>query len=189
MRLSLLLRLAALGLVAALFAVLVYRLVHGSGSGVAQAAKAHREPKVPDVRVHVISAGAGLWPRGLRRPAAGDELGFADLHGYPLVINFWASWCDPCRREAPALAAAARAERGRVIFVGVDVNDLGSDASHFLRDHHVPYAVARGSGSVTDRFGVVGLPETFYVDAAGRIKDVTEGQVTAAILARELRSS
>ena len=189
MRLSLVLRVAALGLVAALFAVLVYRLVHGSGSGVAQAAKAHREPQVPDVRVHVISPGVGLWPRGLRRPAAGHELAFADLHGYRIVINFWASWCEPCRREAPVLAAAATAERGRVVFVGVDINDLGSDASRFLRDHHVPYPVTRGSGSVADRFGVVGLPETFYVDAAGRITDVTEGQVTASILQRELRPS
>jgi len=186
MRLATLVRLAALGLVAALLAVLVYRLVRGPGSGIAQAAKAHREPRVPATGFRVLWTGAGAWPSGLTRPTVGTSLRLDQLRGYRLVVNFWASWCEPCKREAPLLAAAATRQRAHVAFIGVDVQDLASDARRFLRRHHVPYMVVRGGDSAVSRFGVVGLPETFYVDRTGRIQDVTEGPVTPSILEHEL---
>jgi thiol-disulfide isomerase/thioredoxin len=181
-------RLAALSLVAALAAVLVYRLVHGSGSGVARAAKAHRQPLVPAMRLRVIWTGTGVWPNGLPRPVVGASLALNKLRGYGVVLNFWSTTCAPCKREAPLLAAAAMRERGSVAFVGVDVEDLTSDAKLFLRQHHVPYVAVRGGDSAISRFGLVGLPETFYVDRRGRILDVTAGQLNEAILQRELET-
>jgi thiol-disulfide isomerase/thioredoxin len=182
---GILFRIAALSLVAALAAVLVYRLVHGSGSGVARAAKAHQQPLVPAMRLRVIWAGSGAWPNGLPRPAVGASLPLNKLRGYGLVLNFWASNCAPCKSEAPVLASAALRERSRLAFVGVDVEDLASDAKHFLRQHHVPYVVVQAGDSAVSQFGLVGLPETFYVDPRGRIQDVTAGPVTEAILHRE----
>jgi thiol-disulfide isomerase/thioredoxin len=187
MRVGLFLRIAALTLVAGLAAVLVYRLVHGSGSGVARAAKAHQEPPLPQVSWSVMWKGSA-WPREVRQPSVGTDLPFSKLRGRPAVINFWSSWCGPCKLEAPILAAAATKNADRVVFIGVDVSDNTSDARHFLSQHHIPYVVVQGDNDALPLFGVVGLPETFYVDSHGRIQDVTAGQVTDEILARELRS-
>jgi cytochrome c biogenesis protein CcmG, thiol:disulfide interchange protein DsbE len=181
------LRLSASLLVLVLFAVLVYRLVNGvSGSSLARAVHAHRSPPAPNVKLSVIWGKTGTWPQRLWASADRGTLWLDELRGYPVVLNFWASWCSPCRREAVVLAAAAEARRGRVVFVGVDINDLTGDARSFLRAHDVPYVAVKSGRSLADRFGLIGLPETFYVDRKGRIRDVTRGELSAAALAREL---
>jgi cytochrome c biogenesis protein CcmG/thiol:disulfide interchange protein DsbE len=185
------LRLSATLLVLALFALLSYRIVHGL-SGARAAAKltraitSHRPPPAPNVQLSVIWPQAGTWPQPLRASAQWGTLRLADLRGYPIVLNFWASWCSPCQREAGLLASAAKAQRGRVVFVGVDVNDLTGDARDFLRAHHVPYVAVHSGRSIANRFGLIGLPETFYVDRRGRIQDVTRGELSAAVLQRAL---
>jgi thiol-disulfide isomerase/thioredoxin len=185
-------RLSATLLVLVLFVLLTYRIVHGlsgtrSASRLTHAIKAHRSPPAPNVRLAVIWPQAETWPQRLRTSAQRGSLRLGDLRGYPVVLNFWASWCSPCQREAALLASAAKARRGRVVFVGVDVNDLTGDARHFLRVHHVPYVVVHSKSSITSRFGLIGLPETFYVDRRGRIQDVTRGELSAAMLQQALR--
>jgi thiol-disulfide isomerase/thioredoxin len=180
-------RLSALLLVLVLFAVLVYRIVDGvSGAGFTRAVNAHRSPAAPNVKLSVIWAQAGTWPQRLRASVDRGTLWLSDLRGYPVVLNFWASWCGPCQREAAVLVSAAEARRGRVVFVGVDVNDLTGDARRFLRAHDVPYVAVHSGRSIADRFGLIGLPETFYVDRRGRIRDVTRGELSAATLDRAL---
>jgi cytochrome c biogenesis protein CcmG/thiol:disulfide interchange protein DsbE len=185
------LRLSATLLVLALFALLSYRIVHGL-SGARAAAKltgaitSHRSPPAPNVRLSVIWLQAGTWPQPLRASAQRGTLRLADLRGYPVVLNFWASWCSPCQREAALLASAAEERRGHVVFVGVDVNDLTGDARDFLRAHHVPYVAVHSGPSIANRFGLIGLPETFYVDRRGRIQDVTRGELSASALQRAL---
>jgi cytochrome c biogenesis protein CcmG/thiol:disulfide interchange protein DsbE len=99
------------------------------------------------------------------------------------VINFWASWCIPCRHEAPLLVASARAHAGDVAFLGVDVQDLKSDARGFLRKYHVNYVSVRdGPGGTYDDYGLTGLPETYYVDARGRLIGHYAGEVSRAQL-------
>jgi cytochrome c biogenesis protein CcmG/thiol:disulfide interchange protein DsbE len=107
----------------------------------------------------------------------------AELLGRPVVVNFWASWCVPCRREAPLLDAAWRRHRSEVVFVGVNVRDLRDDARAFLREFAVPYM------SVPDRddegygaYGLTGVPETYYLDASGRIVAHTPGAITSETL-------
>ena len=72
------------------------------------------------------------------------------------------------------------------MFVGVDVHDLTGDARHFLAANGVPYVAVQAGGSTVDRFGLIGLPETFYVDRLGRIQNVTRGQVSATTLRQAL---
>lgn len=180
-------RLSASLLVLILFAVLVYRFANGmSGSSLARAVDAHRSPTAPNVKLSVIWGRTGTWPQRLRASVDRGTLWLDDLRGYPVVLNFWASWCSPCQREAVVLSSAAQARRGRVVFVGVDVNDLTGDARSFLRSHDVPYVAVKSGRSLANRFGLIGLPETFYVDRSGRIRDVTRGELSAAALAREL---
>jgi cytochrome c biogenesis protein CcmG, thiol:disulfide interchange protein DsbE len=111
----------------------------------------------------------------------------ADLRGHPVVLNFFASWCDPCRREAVMLAAAARRARMRVVFLGVDVNDYAPDARRFLRLHGVPYGAVRSASSTIKAFGLIGLPETFYLDRDGGVVAVTRGALTSSDLAHAVR--
>jgi cytochrome c biogenesis protein CcmG/thiol:disulfide interchange protein DsbE len=180
-------RAAALLGVVILFALLAYRIARGNpGAGLISAVRAHRAPAAPNVRLAVIWPHSETWPSSLRATAGRGSLSLASLRGYPVVLNFWASWCTPCEREAAMLASAARSERGRVVFVAVDVNDFASDARRFLGAHRVPYVAVRSSSAVAARFGVVGLPETFYVDRRGRIRAFTRGQVSAATLQRQI---
>ena len=181
-----LLRTSAVLVVCGLFATLVYRLVHDPGAGLARAVEAHRTPPAPNLRLAVIWPHAQTWPRALRPVAARKTLWLSDLRGYHVVVNFWASWCSPCNSEAGLLAAAAHAQHQRVVFVGIDVNDFTSDARRFLRDHHVPYVAVHAESSVAQRFGLIGLPETFYVDRSGRIQDVTRGELSTSTLEGEL---
>jgi cytochrome c biogenesis protein CcmG/thiol:disulfide interchange protein DsbE len=181
------LRGAALVGVLALFAALVYRIAAGNpGAGLVRAIGAERAPAAPDVSFKVIWPHPDTWPADLRVAAGKRTLSLRALRGYPVVLNFWASWCSPCSREAGLLAAAAKAQRGRVVFLAVDVNDFTSDARRFLGSHRVPFVAVRSGSSISERFGLVGLPETFYVDRLGRIRGMTRGQVSAATLRRQI---
>jgi cytochrome c biogenesis protein CcmG, thiol:disulfide interchange protein DsbE len=178
--------LALLG-VAALFAVLVYRVAGGNpGARLVRAVAAHRAPAAPDMKLTVIWKRSETWPPRLRRALRHGTLSLQSLRGYPVVLNFWASWCTPCEREAELLASAAQAQRGRVVFLAVDVHDYSGDARRFLRAHRVPFVAVRSGASAIGRFGLVGLPETFYIDRRGRITGMTRGQLSTASFRQQL---
>jgi cytochrome c biogenesis protein CcmG, thiol:disulfide interchange protein DsbE len=180
-------RLAALVAVAALFAALVYRLAQPDrGAALTRAVRTHRAPAVPDLSFRLLWRDASTWPTGLRPLAARNTISIRDLRGYPVVVNFWSSWCDACKREASVLASAAKARHGEVAFLAVDVNDHAADATRFLRGHHVPYVAVRSGSAAIERFGLIGLPETFYVDRNGRIRNLTRGELSASSLERAL---
>ncbi|HJS93355.1 MAG TPA: TlpA disulfide reductase family protein, partial [Solirubrobacteraceae bacterium] len=104
------------------------------------------------------------------------------LRGYPIVVNFWGSWCSPCRAEFGLLATAAAEYGRRVAFLGADVNDDPSDARAFLAQHSVAYpsyqfAANRATAIVPQ--GLLGTPTTIFIDRAGRIAAVHTGQYDA----------
>lgn len=89
-----------------------------------------------------------------------------DLEGHPVVINFWASWCIPCREEAPLFERTWKNYRDDgVIFLGVNIKDAEADARAFVKEFGITYPVVRDlDQTLTKDFGVKGLPETFFVD-------------------------
>ena len=101
----------------------------------------------------------------------GNVVRLNDFRGRPVVINFWASWCPPCRTEAPALDKVARAEQaaGRAIFLGVDVRDQEESARRFLADFSVTYPTGPDSGNVEASYQGIGVPFTVFVAADGTI--------------------
>lgn len=89
-----------------------------------------------------------------------------ELKGKPVVLNFWASWCAPCREEAPLLERTWREYRkDGVVFVGVNIRDSLTDARRFVKEFDITYPVVRDeSQKLADDLGVFGLPETFFLD-------------------------
>ena len=140
----------ALAALAGLLGLLVWRLTHQA-----------KPPKI----------GGPAPAFSLRRLDTSGTLALASLRGKPVVLNFWASWCVPCKGEAKMLEDAWRQYRSQgVVFVGIDWHDVKSDARRFLDHHGVTYpTVLDGSGSITDRYGVVGVPETYFIDRRGRL--------------------
>lgn len=171
---------AALIFVGGLLGLLVYRVIESSrGSNLVAAIRAHKKPVAPDFHHKVIWPHFENWPRALQTLSTRETLSPRDLQGHPVVMNFWASWCIPCKREAPRLNASAASHRGQVAFLGVDINDFSTDAVRFLRRHHVNYVSVRARGTSTyEDYGLTGLPETYFLDARGRIVSHTTGEIT-----------
>lgn len=118
----------------------------------------------------------------------GGRLSLDDLRGKPVVLNFWASWCAPCRDEAPELARVARKVRD-VTFVGMNILDGRDEALAYTRRYDVPYRSVRDVRAViAKRFGVTGAPETVFIDARGDIVGTFIGAFTGQLegLVRDL---
>jgi cytochrome c biogenesis protein CcmG, thiol:disulfide interchange protein DsbE len=182
-------QLAGLALVLALFGLLVWTVARGSpGAGLVAAVKRGDTPRAPEFELPVIWSGSGVWPRAVRPALADRRVQLAELRGTPVVLNFWASWCGPCKEEAPFLAASAREHRREVAFLGLDIQDFESDAREFLRELAVPYPSVREKGDRVYRaYGLTGVPETYYLDGAGRIVAHSPGALSRAELEQNVR--
>lgn len=100
--------------------------------------------------------------------------------GRPVIMNFWASWCDACKDEAPALAQVARSHQGQAVVIGVNSQDLPGDARAFADNYGLDFPLPRdGDGDVYRRWGLTGMPETFVLDARGRVVRHFPYQITA----------
>jgi cytochrome c biogenesis protein CcmG/thiol:disulfide interchange protein DsbE len=109
-----------------------------------------------------------------------------DLAGRPLVVNFWASWCTPCRKEMPVLQAVSQQLRGRVDFLGVDYLDQAGAARRLAAETGVTYRLAADPrGRAGAKLGITGLPTTLFIDAGG----VLAGRRVGELDARRLREA
>jgi len=106
-----------------------------------------------------------------------QRLALRSLRGRPVVLNFWASWCAPCRAETPLLADLSRtyAPRG-IVFVGVNIEDDVPDAREFIGQYHVGYAIVHASDDkLIDAYGLRGLPTTVFIGPDGTVRDEEAG--------------
>ncbi|MDQ3107388.1 MAG: TlpA family protein disulfide reductase [Actinomycetota bacterium] len=114
------------------------------------------------------------------------EVGLGATPGQATVVNFFAAWCEPCKKELPAMQAASEAYPN-VAFLGVDHQDSRLDAIELLDSFGVTYPAGYDPrGDVAARYAVRGLPATVFIDADGRIVDFHQGELSAAELRERL---
>src|SRR2546423_539184 len=114
-----------------------------------------------------------------RRLDGSGRLALSSFGGRVRVVNFWATWCGPCKAETPTLERFWRRYRARgVLFVGVDYNDVSSDALRFARKRGLTYPMVRDpSGAIATRFDVAAVPETFVIGKGGDLVEHFVGSI------------
>jgi cytochrome c biogenesis protein CcmG, thiol:disulfide interchange protein DsbE len=163
---------------AALVALLVFAISsQGSNTTIDAAVEHGSRPLAPD-------AHAALPVLGSSR-----RISLADLRGKVVVLNVFASWCVPCRAEAPILERAERQIAAhKATVVGVTYLDNSSDSAQFVHHEHLTYLVLRDiNGDFVRAFGTTGVPETFVIDRSGRIAAVRRFQVSSRWLQSTLK--
>ena len=124
-------------------------------------------------------------------PVLGEEGEFASLADYRgqwVLANVWASWCNPCRDEAPALERFLRRHGGENFTVlGIDSRDASDEALEFVEEFELSYPSIRdGSGDYAEAFGATGVPESFLIDPDGKVAAVWAGPVTEEDLQQQV---
>jgi cytochrome c biogenesis protein CcmG, thiol:disulfide interchange protein DsbE len=154
--------------VLAVVGLLTYGLVSKGSSGVAQGDPA------PNSR--------------LPRLEGGGDGSLAEYKGRWVLVNFWASWCIPCKQEAPALEKFQRQHGGTNFTVlGIDSRDLSGDGRDFVRRYGLSYPQLRdGDGAAAHDYGTTGVPENFLVDPKGRVRWLLHGPVDEEYLQDEV---
>ena len=163
-------QLLALACVAGLLALLVWQLGH---------------------QQHAPGVGAMAPAFTLNRLEGPGKISLAAYRGKPVVLNFWASWCEPCKGEAAVLERDWTSYRDRgVVFLGVDYHDLASEARRFVSAHALTFTMLQdGSGRVTGSYGISQVPETYVLNRQGRVVLHLAGPITDPGFAVKFRSA
>ena len=165
-------RAVAIAVAVALVALLGYGLATRSADTTIDDALAEgRTVPAPGFRLDVLQRGDARSNRVLDDAVADGRVSLEELRGVPVVLNFWASWCVPCRQESPDLQRLWRRERSRgVVVLGLDMQDVTGDARDFIREFGLTYPMVREGGNATARrYGTTGIPETFFITRRGRV--------------------
>jgi cytochrome c biogenesis protein CcmG, thiol:disulfide interchange protein DsbE len=162
---------AVIGVVVALVALLAYGLASNEPDrGIEEALQQGEREEAPQLELPRLSG-------------TGSE-SLDDYRGQVVVLNFWASWCEPCRDESPLLQRwHERLEKQDATVLGVDAFDEIGRARAFVDEYGLTYPMLRdGAGSTRERFGILGFPETFVIDREGRIAAFSRGPVDAEFM-------
>ena len=139
------------------------------------------------------SSVAASWPATVDALPTMDPTAFHDLiaaqKGHPVLVNIWASWCDPCIAEAPDLIAAHQKYGDTVRFIGVDAQDDRSGATTFIDQHKVSYpSVFDPSNAIAVSYGLFSPPDTLFFDANGNLVKTIPGQISSEDLDANLQA-
>jgi cytochrome c biogenesis protein CcmG/thiol:disulfide interchange protein DsbE len=181
-RTTLVLQAVAIALVASLVGLLAWQVLNKeAGAGLISAVQRGETPTAP--------------PLDLPELEGDGRVTLASFRGQAVVLNFWASWCEPCKEEAPMLEEAWKRHRERgLVVVGVNAQDFENDAKDFVERYGLTYPVVHdGPGSSLGRYGLTGFPETWWIDREGRLVAYAQGEFTQeqldANIERALRRS
>lgn len=124
-----------------------------------------------------------LAPQFTLSSTLGEEMALADYRGQPVVLNFWASWCPPCRAEVPHFQDASLKYNGQAVILGIDQGEPLPIVADFASAFRLSYPLLLDQDSAVNRqYGVAALPTTVFVDANGVVSEVYTGIVNGAVL-------
>lgn len=119
------------------------------------------------------------------------RLALSDLKGKAIVLNFWATWCAPCKEELPLLEQTwnqLQGKRKNVTFLGMDFQESSNDAASFLQHYSITYPILLDmDGAVALKYGITALPQTIFINQHGTVVKRVAGELTAAILSSDLQ--
>jgi peroxiredoxin len=168
--------------VAAVTVVAVRSSDRGDSSGASSTATtgSGRSNRVtPSVQAGVTAEVGGPAPTFVLNTLDGKSVSLAELRGRPVIVNFWASWCNPCRHEFPLLKKTLRKYRlDRLAVVGISYMDIDSDARDFAKQQHSTWPLAVDTHSAAaDAYGVRDMPTTFFISPDGTVADRIFGEL------------
>jgi cytochrome c biogenesis protein CcmG/thiol:disulfide interchange protein DsbE len=176
-RLKIVLQAAAVLVIALLLALLGWQVFRtDKGAALSKQVDANQKPPAPLFTLPELGSD--------------NDVSLASYRGKAVVLNFWASWCGPCKAEAPLLESAWQRYKGKgVVVVGVDAQDFDVDAQRFVDRAGITYPVLRDKhGSTLGHYGVTGFPETWFVDPQGRlVGEHIAGPLTKESLEQNIR--
>ncbi|HKV84260.1 MAG TPA: TlpA disulfide reductase family protein [Ktedonobacterales bacterium] len=158
----------------ALVVVLVSRFQHATSS-------ARKLASVPDPQIGHLAPDFTftLW----NGASPQQQVHLNALRGSPIVVNFWATWCDPCRAEAPILASAFKSYSARgVQFLGVAFQSSPADARAFMAQYNIAYPCGPAPDALASEYGLTGLPVTLVINRSGVVTQKFMGQLQTAPL-------
>jgi cytochrome c biogenesis protein CcmG/thiol:disulfide interchange protein DsbE len=119
-------------------------------------------------------------------------LSLANFQGRPIVLNFWASWCDPCKAEASLLESSwqqMQTQNKDVVFLGIDFEETGRNSLHFLQLYNITYPTVEDvTGSAANKYKIISLPDTIFINRNGIVVSKAAQQLTAQILSNGLQA-
>jgi cytochrome c biogenesis protein CcmG, thiol:disulfide interchange protein DsbE len=162
---------------AGLLALLIYGVsTQAASRTLDEQVASHHYPPAPDAsRALPVLGGRG-------------DASVASFRGRVVVLNFWASWCEPCRTEAPLLQQAQGSlQAANATVLGVSYLDASGDSEAFVRHYHLAFPQLRdGDGTFAHSYGTNQLPESFLIDRAGRVEAVSRGEIGESFVQRAL---
>ena len=126
------------------------------------------------------------------RPYTGKStLSLSNFKGKPVVLNFWASWCEPCKEEAPLLEHAwkqVQAQGKDVVILGIDFQDSSNDSMSFLQLYSITYPIGQDAdGSIAFKYGITSLPQTIFINQHGTVMSRVPRELTTQVLSSNLQ--
>ncbi len=174
-RAKVVLQAAAVAVVASLIGLLAWEVTtRDAAAGLVEEVQRGETPAAPPLSLPALDGGKAI--------------SLADFRDRAVVLNFWASWCLPCKEEAPMLQAAWRRHRSKgLVVLGVNAQDFRTDARRFVERYGLTYPVVHdGPGASLGRYGLTGFPETWWVDRRGRLVAYAQGQFSQEELDRNI---
>ena len=118
----------------------------------------------------------------------GEEYTLSQWRGQAVVVNFWASWCAPCRVETPYFQELSEQYAGQVVIVGVNQGETAAVASQFVADYQLTYPVVLDQDNrISREYAIFGLPTTLFIDETGVVRHIIPGAVNKAVLESQIQ--